>query len=205
MASSLAYDVLVQPDLRELIFAYQAGVSCTLHHMLALYHQKLDQVQYLYHPDLSELVDPIRLRGYMLCRLIREGYCDEANELLDTFPGSNDIRLPSRLAPLLRWTIDSAAKHRNLALIKRLHARGLGAASVRAMDLAAEHGDLAIVEFLHTHRREGCSKIAFKKAKKHKEVLAFLKANRPNDARIRPPVYGEPKVPLSHVLTCAIQ
>ncbi|KDO22288.1 hypothetical protein SPRG_12128 [Saprolegnia parasitica CBS 223.65] len=166
--------------------------------MLALYHAKLEQVQYRYHPDLSELVDPIRLRGYMLCRFIREGYCDEANELLDKFSGRSDLKLPSRLSPLLRWTIDSAAKHRDLALIKRLHARGLGAASVRAMDVAAEHGDLAIVD-------EGCSKIAFKKAKKHKEVLAFLKAHRPNDARVRPPVYGEPKVPLSDVLSCAIQ
>ncbi|KDO19144.1 hypothetical protein SPRG_15711 [Saprolegnia parasitica CBS 223.65] len=169
MARSLAYDVLVQPDLRELIFAYQVGISCTLQHMLALYQAKLEQVQYRYHPDLSELVDPIRLRGYMLCRLIREGYCVEANELLDMFPGRSDLKLPSRLSPLLRWTVDSAAKHRDLALIKRLHARGLGAASVRVLEDCVQEG------------------------KKHKEVLAFLKAHRPNDARVRPPVYGEPK------------
>ncbi|KDO20805.1 hypothetical protein SPRG_13621 [Saprolegnia parasitica CBS 223.65] len=47
------------------------------------------------------------------------------------------------------------------------------------------YAKLEKVQFLHQHRREGCSRLAFKRAKKHKAVLAFHKEYRPQDEHRR--------------------
>ncbi|EQC34961.1 hypothetical protein SDRG_07757 [Saprolegnia diclina VS20] len=180
--TSPARDVLTQPDLRELILAYQYGVPCSLQHMFQLYYAKLDQMQYQAHPALKQMQDPLRMRGYLLCRLLEDNYCDLAHTFLDTFPDDDDIQIPKSISILTRNTIDNAVRARNLPLVKRLHARpAIGICSQLAMDAAAANGDLEIVQFLHVHRSEGCSRVAFKKAKKHPAVLTFLKANRPQD------------------------
>ncbi|KDO19145.1 hypothetical protein SPRG_15712 [Saprolegnia parasitica CBS 223.65] len=182
-SSSSARAVLTQPDLREVILAYQDGVPCSLQHMFQLYYAKLEMAQYQVHPNLKQMQDPLRMRGYLLCRLLQDNYCDLAHTFLDTFTDDDDIKLPSRsVSILIRNTIDNAVRARNLSLVKRLHARpAIGICSQLAMDTAAANGDLEIVQFLHQHRSEGCSRLAFKRAKKHKAVLAFLKKNRPQD------------------------
>ncbi|EQC30258.1 hypothetical protein SDRG_12108 [Saprolegnia diclina VS20] len=183
---NVARDVLTQPDLRNLILAYQDGVPCSLQAMFQLYYAKLEKVQYHIHPELNQMQDPLYMRGYLLCRLLQDDHCDVAHTFLNTFSNDDDIKLPSRVSLLVRNTIDNAARARNLSIVKRLHARpAIGICSQLAMDIAAANGDLDIVQFLHQHRTEGCSRLAFKKAKKHKAVLAFLKANRPQDEHRR--------------------
>ncbi|OQR82302.1 hypothetical protein ACHHYP_16248 [Achlya hypogyna] len=169
----------------------------------------LEKVSYENHPELCQLVDRRYLRGYVLSRLVQEGRVDLALDLLRAY-SKGDVLLPDRMSIVsnLKDTMDNASRARSLPLLQQLHERNIGFCSVLAMDIAAANGDLPIVTFLHTHRTEGCSRRAFKKAKRHPAVLAFLKQNRPQDELVAPPSGGEMRgvvIPVLAAAACSIQ
>ncbi|OQR99656.1 hypothetical protein ACHHYP_05405 [Achlya hypogyna] len=183
-----AHAVLTQPDLVESITVYQVGTTYVLRDIFTTHVEKLQQVQYRHNPELRQLVDPLLLRGYILCRLLEDGDVSGAIAILQAYSPA-DVQMPAYLSPARRRTMDNAVRARSLPVLVCLHERSFGECSVDAMDTAAANGDLEIVQYLHEQRIEGCSRRAFKLAKKnrHMEVLAFLRTHRPQDEFVDAP------------------
>ncbi|OQS03897.1 hypothetical protein THRCLA_03818, partial [Thraustotheca clavata] len=108
--------------------------------------------------------------------LIEDGKFAMAHRFLNYF---NELRNPLGDFPYM-FDIDIVACHGDLKLIQKLHVRGLGRATSKAMD-KAENGYCAIVQFLHEHRSEGCTINGIEKSWKtrHFEIVDYLETHYP--------------------------
>ncbi|OQR99649.1 protein kinase [Achlya hypogyna] len=175
-----------QHELLLAILKYQDGLGNALRSVFVKYHRKLDLHLYLHHPQLRQLQQIERFRGYVLCKLVAQQKVALALQLLEEFPADGMVVLPDYNKEYL-YAMDNAARIPNLHLLRRLHERNVGKCSTEAMDAAAKHGDLEMVQFLHNHRNEGCSIRAFLDSENvHPEVWDYLQRHRPGDFNIGP-------------------
>ncbi|KDO19148.1 hypothetical protein SPRG_15715 [Saprolegnia parasitica CBS 223.65] len=169
--------LLEQRDVFRVITAFQPGLPRDLAKACTRQARILDDLCYSLNPWLAQYSAKPVFYCRVLFKLIADGQLGRAHRLLDAAPA---LTTPQGDWAFL-YAIDAAARLRDLGLVRRLHARGLGRCTTAAMDAAAAAGHFEMVVFLGEHRTEGCTQEGLERAWKGQflEIVKYLEAKYP--------------------------